>query len=162
MVGQTAKKFIQTNPMRAAMAVLLVTVAFAGCKSGTGPGTVYLAPRINGRVLDATTRQPLAGVAVQPIVPHQARDAGSLPKGAELLESPRAARTNQAGEFSLPSVRDLALFGRGGWYTVTIAFEHSRYLRFQTNYSLANVSSNAPPGEPVIEAGDILLQRIRK
>jgi hypothetical protein len=44
---------------------------------------------------------------------------------------------------------------------VTLAFEHARYERFVTSYTLAQ-ATNTVKGEPVVHAGDIWLIRLGK
>ena len=66
-------------------------------------------------------------------------------------------RDGPGGYFHLDSERDLTLFRQAGWYSVTLAFAHKGYEQLVTNYTLANavVATN---GEPVVKAGNILLQ----
>ena len=77
-------------------------------------------------------------------------------KGGRQLEQTPMARSGADGTFELASQRSLSLLQQGGWYSVTLAFEHSRYERFVTSYTLAN-STNTAKGEPLVNTGDILL-----
>jgi hypothetical protein len=132
------------------MAVCVV----AGCKSK--PLSKYIAPRIEGRVLDAKTRQPIRGVTVQRMDPGAEVAPGEIPKGAQALQPTPSVRTGNDGAFALASERNLELFGRGRWYSVAISFKHTGYTRFMTNYTPANATPTAS-GEPLVKAGDVLL-----
>ena len=79
--------------------------------------------------------------------------------GDQSLERMRALKTDRDGRFDLDSERDLTLFRQAGWYSVTVAFTHTGYERFTTNYTLANAAI-APSGEPTVNAGNILLQPV--
>lgn len=137
------------------LVALAVALCFAtGCQ-GHSPSR-YVSPRVIGRVLDERTRQPIAGVAVQRVVPDY--DAGTLEtvKGGETLQRPQPARSRSDGSFDLDSQKSVALFRDIGWFTVEIAFDHRTYEHFATNYT-PRMATNSPAGEPVVFAGDILM-----
>jgi len=134
--------------------ILMTAFALAGCKS-TSPSK-YIAPRVEGRVLDAQTRQPIGGVTVRWFDPGAEVASGEIPKGALAMQQAPDVRTGKDGAFTLASKRNLALFGRSSWYSVAISFKHSAYAPFMTNYTPANATPPAS-GEPLVKAGDILL-----
>jgi hypothetical protein len=119
----------------------------------------YISPRVTGRVLDAVTSQPLRNVSIRRLTPGQIEAVGSPEAGDRSLERTPAIRAGKDGRFDLDSERDLTLFRRASWYSVTLAFTHKGYERFVTNYTLTSavVASN---GEPVVEAGIIMLQPV--
>jgi len=134
----------------AALAACVVT----GCKS-TSPSK-YIAPRVEGRVLDAQTRLPIGGVTVRRMEPGTEVAPGDIPKGAQAMKQTPSVRTGKDGIFALASKRNLELFGRSSWYSVAISFKQADYVSFTTNYTPAN-ATNTPSGEPLVKAGDILL-----
>jgi hypothetical protein len=136
------------------LGVLIAALAFAGCRS-TSPSQ-YISPRVEGRVLDAQTQQPLAGVKVRRVVPDWEPAVDQAPTGDAALAQAPAPRSRQDGTFVLASERDLELFRRSGWVSVTLSFEHAGYETFTTNYTLVN-ATQTPRGEPLVKAGDILL-----
>ena len=140
--------------------LLMVAFALAGCQSTSH--SPYIAPRITGRVLDAETRQPLANVKIKRVEPDESPNADRTAKGGQRIEQSRVPQTDRDGRFILESERDLTLFRSASWYSVTISFEREGYLRFQTNYSSANVTSRSPKGEPLVNAGDIVLRPTRR
>jgi len=134
--------------------ILLAFFALAGCKSNSP--SQYIAPRVEGRVLDSQTRQPISDVKVQRIDPGANVAPGNIPKGATALVQSLDVRTGQDGAFALASKRSLQLFGRFGWYSVTLGFNRAGYVSFTTNYTQANATPTAS-GEPLVKAGEILL-----
>ena len=138
----------------------LASLMLAGCESmSVSP---YVSPRITGRVVAADTHQPLADVKV--IVGRPSTDARGTtpPKGGELMQRAAPVRTDQEGRFLLESERVLSPFAGSGWFSVTLTFERAGYERFFTNYSRLNLQTNTWNGEPVLHAGDILLQPAQK
>jgi hypothetical protein len=140
----------------------LFAVVLAGCKSG-GMSS-YVSPRVTGRVMAADTHQPLAGVRVRrgAADQNQGKYSNSLdsPKGAQMMETPPAVRSEKDGTFVLASESTLSPFNHAGWYSVTINFQLSGYEMFETNYTIANITGHTPEGAPIVNAGDIALQPV--
>ena len=134
----------------------LTALALVGCKSH--PVSLLVSPRVTGRVLAADTRQPLAGVKVMTGGQAAALTGAVPPKGGQLLTIQAPVLTDREGRFTLSSERVLTPFGGAGWLSVQLLFERPGYERFQTNYSYANLSTNSSNGQPVLDAGTILLQ----
>ena len=126
----------------------------AGCQSASP--SQYISPRVEGRVLDAQTRQPIGGVTVRRVNPGTDAATGEVPKGAQAIAQAPDVRTGNDGAFALASERNLQLFSRSGWFTVTIGFKHAAYASFTTNYMPANATPTTS-GEPLVKSGDILL-----
>lgn len=134
---------------------LLLAVALAGCKSGGF--SHYSSPRVSGRVLAADTRQPLANVRIQRVVPGRSAESVVPPKGGQLMQQTPAVRTGADGRFVMDGERVLAFFSHSSWYSVTVSFEHPGYALLETNYTVANVSGYSSEGAPVVDAGDVPL-----
>jgi len=129
----------------------------AGCQSSPVLSSQYISPRVKGRVLDAATGQPIRNVSIRRLESGQNPGTTAPAKGAQPLERMQALRTDPNGGFNMDSERDLMLLRRSDWYSVTLAFTHAHYQRLTTNYTLANAIIS-PGGEPVVDAGNILLQ----
>jgi hypothetical protein len=138
----------------------LAAFALAGCRSM--PFSPFISPHVLGRVLATDTRQPLAGVTVKSGAQASAYRAGMPAKGGELLMAKAPARTDRDGRFTLETERVLTPFRRAGWFSVQLLFEYPGYERLRTNYSTLNVHTNSPNGEPLLDAGDILLHPLSK
>ena len=139
----------------ACLALVLTLLAGAGCKSS---GSEYISHRVEGRVLDADTHQPIYRVRVKRMPPGSQQSDNFMRKGAQRMEEPFPEYTNKEGYFTIDSERALVLFAQMNWFSVDISFEHSGYDRIVTNYTLFN-ATNAPSGEPLIKTGDVLLHR---
>jgi len=140
------------------LALLLFAVTLAGCQSGKF--SYYISPRVTGRVLAADTGRPLAGVSVRRVESMPTAGEDTPPKGTQLLMQPSARRTDADGRFALDGERDISLFRHPGWWSVTLSFTAEGYRFFQTNYTSASLSGHSPEGEPLVKAGDILLNPI--
>jgi hypothetical protein len=126
------------------------------------PFSPFVSPRVTGRVLAADSSQPLADVTVKSGA-HAGDFRGDMPpKGGELLMAKAPVRTDSDGRFTLETERVLTPFRGAGWFSLRLSFQHTGYERFQTNYSRLNLSTNAPGGEPLLNAGDILLHPVSK
>ena len=136
--------------------LFLAAVALVGCESM--PFSPFVSPRVTGRVLAADSHQPLAGVVVQSGAQARASYSAMPPKGGDIMMQKAPARTDREGRFTLETERVLTPFRAPGWFSVQLLFERSGYERFRTNYSTLNVSTNSAKGEPLLDAGDVLLQ----
>jgi len=118
----------------------------------------YVSPRINGRVVDMETGQPMKDVQVRRLHgDDKARPQDAA--GGRLVETADAVRTGKDGRFTVPSVRTLGPLGGPGWYSVSLNFVRSGYQSVVRSYTLSG-STNTTTGEPVIQAGDVSLPRL--
>jgi hypothetical protein len=138
---------------------VMVACLSGGCKS-TSPSQ-YISPRVEGRVLDSQSHQPIKDVQVRRHAADDNYRAEDPPKGGEMIKKAPAVRTAADGTFVLDSVRDFALLQEIGWYSLSLTFQHPAYERFFTNYTLAR-ATNTASGEPLVKTGDILLTPLAK
>ena len=145
--------------MKRFLVLCLAAFALVGCASH--PLSLLVSPRVTGRVVDAGTRQPLPDVKV--ISGSQAATFSEAvpPKGGQLLTAQAPARTDKEGRFTLATERVLTPFGGSGWLSVQLLFSRPGYERFVTNYTYADLTTNSSNGEPLLDAGTILLQPVR-
>jgi hypothetical protein len=130
---------------------LVLVITCTACKSPSQ----YISPRIEGRVVDETTRQPIPDVYV--------RRSSDVPrsrypvKGAQALSTPAPIATGEDGGFVVGSERALVFLPHSSWASVTLYFNHPGYERLTRTYSQLD-STNAPGGEPLVLAGEIPLR----
>lgn len=148
---------------RNAVTVLVALLFAVGLGSGcsTHKASQYISPRVEGRVLDSQTRQPVADVEVRRFEPGQETSRDNFPHGGEVMQRTPPILSQPDGAFVLESQRDLALLRTLHWYSVSVTFALSGYERFTATYTPAN-TTNTAAGEPVVFAGDILLKPVRK
>jgi hypothetical protein len=127
-------------------------VAVVGCKSISQ----YVSPQVEGRVLDARSRQPIKGVRVARLSSQDQAAAMQPPKAGQAMLPSDSVQTAADGQFRLPSLKDLGIFRKLNWYSVTVSFEHSFYLPETTTYTISSVTNSAS-GVPTLKLGDVLL-----
>ncbi len=159
-----SRKFRSQPPQPAKRAGLiglfLSLLGLVGCQS-FGPSSC-VQPEINGRVVAADTHQPLAGVRVIRVVPGQAANAGAPAKGAQMLQQDRPETTGADGSFLVPGQQYMTLFRRSTWWSVRLSFQAPGYITCQTNFSTGSFTNLPDGSDPVLNAGDILLQPLSK
>ena len=136
----------------------LLLLVGAGCSSLTGPNQEYTAPAVVGRVLDATTGQPLASVRVN-------RYAGKPPprdpfpeKSGEQSLKPSPAMTDAQGRFILPAEKAAHLiFTPSRPMMITLIVGRQNYQTLRTNLDLVVVKPTKTSHGPEINAGDLRL-----
>jgi hypothetical protein len=159
---RSARSRIPGELFACALAASLLT----GCQSSPVLTTEYISPRVTGRVLDATTHQPVANVRVRKILhENQVLDAtvDQPPKGGQALQDMQSVttRTDRNGNFTLECQRNMSVIRHGGWSSVTLGFQHTDYARFTTNFMLT-AATLTPDGGPLVVTGDILLRPLSK
>ena len=142
-----------------ALSLGIVACLSGGCKSSSP--SQYVAPRVEGRVLDAQSHQPIKDVQVRRRAADDNYRAEDPPKGAEMIKKAPPVRTAADGTFVMESLRDIALLQTIGSYSLNLTFQHPAYERFFTNYTLAR-ATNTASGEPLVKTGDILLIPLAK
>jgi len=136
------------------LGLFLLAFALPACKSYSP--SQYVSPRVEGRVLDAQSHQPVADVQVRPLMTDERYRLQEPPKGGAVMAKTPALRTAGDGTFLLASERGLGLLRTPGWYAVTLCFQHAQYEYFTKTYTLKD-STNTVSGEPLVLTGDILL-----
>jgi hypothetical protein len=142
----------KATPRVGFLLLFVLMVAAAGCKHISQT----VSPRVEGRVLDAHSLQPIKGVVVKRLSSTEELNVDQPQKGGQLLTPSDSARTSEAGVFSLTAVHDVAVFRHLSWYSVTLSFTHSSYASMKVTYTLDSATNNAS-GIPLVRAGDVLL-----
>ncbi len=137
------------------LTLLVAALTLLGCNSVLVSS--YVSPRVTGRVLAADTRQPIADVRVRRIDATAQASSDNPGKGGQRLDPAFGVRTDRQGRFVLNAERDLGLLQQQVWYSVTVSFTHEGYQTLLTNFSIVNITANAPDGAPVVNSGDILM-----
>lgn len=141
-----------SSPNLFVLAGVMVACLSSGCKSASQ----YVSPRVEGRVLDSQSHQPIKDVEVRRLSSDENYRSDTPPKGGELMIKTPSVRTAADGTFALDSRRDVALLQRLTWYSVSLSFQHPGYMGLQMMYTQSDATNNVK-GEPLVKAGDILL-----
>src|SRR5690349_15866744 len=83
----------------------IASCALTGCKSVSK----CVSPRVEGRVIDANSHQPIKDVVVKRLSANEDYNIKDPSKGGEIMERAQGVHTSEAGEFVLESVRDIAV-----------------------------------------------------
>ena len=139
----------------------LVTLLLAMAAVGVGchSPSQYISPRVEGRVVNAITGQPISDVAIRRF--STASHDNDPPKGAEMLDSEPTVVTQADGSFIVKSRTSLAFLHHVRWYSVTFIFTRSGYEKQKRTYSFTE-ATKTPDGEPLVQAGEIKLNPISK
>jgi hypothetical protein len=136
----------------------LLLLVGAGCSSLTGPNQEYTSPAIIGRVLDATTSQPLAGVRVSRHAGNPRPKDPFPEKGGEQSMQPSPAITDAQGHFVFPAEKAAHLiFTPSKPMLITLIAERQHYQNLRTNLDLVLVKPTKTSRGPEINAGDLRL-----
>jgi len=112
-------------PISIGLVALGVAGMLLGCKSA--PLSQYVSPRVEGRVIDAASHQPLKNVEVRRVSAED-RSRGSQPvKGGEMMTRAPSVHTEADGAFVVESQRDVALFRAPAWYSIRLSFRLAGY-----------------------------------
>ncbi len=141
-------------PGLALLAPCLFGLAAVGCHSFKVSRCV--SPQITGFVVDAVTLRPIQGVKVSRLDPGDAKPSMEPMKGSQVLQQDPFAHTDLRGHFVLESERSLIAFGKAGWYSVSVSFEHPSYRRLSTSYTV-KTATNTVEGVPVIHTGNVMM-----
>jgi hypothetical protein len=151
-MAQVLMKNTNSSAKSIGPALLVVLALAGGCKSVSH----YISPRIEGRVIDSHSHQPVEDVLVRRLAADEMYRIEEPPRGEETMEKAPAVRTGVDGRFVMDSERDFALIGKPAWYSVSLSFQHPGYETFTVTYILAD-ATNTVKGEPLVKAGEILL-----
>ena len=137
---------------------LLALLSQGGCESGRY--SYYVSPQVSGRVLAADTMLPLGQATVRRVTPAPSAGEATLPKGGQLQTQARGVRTDPEGRFVIEGEQVMTIFFHGHWHSVTIDFDCPGYEELETNFTAAVFRKRSAEGVPLVETGDILLQRV--
>jgi len=139
---------------RAALLFLLLGSLPACRSAGWGP---YAEPPVRGRVVDAASGRPLAGVRVTPN-PVEDRFAAAGMKEGERQLALCPLVTGLDGRFATPGERVLAVVRHGGWEAIRLRLERPGYLPLVTNVVWsAGAATNGASGAGCLDLGDLRL-----
>lgn len=146
--------------MRKILVLAGCALVLVGCESFVAQG--YVSPRVEGRVLDAVTREPLRNVSVRRLT--NTDNLGNYsympPRGGEMMLASGAARTDRSGKFKL-AAEQVAL-GVVSIISMEFEFRCSGYQTLITNFPSSLLTNSAAKGPPTIFAGEIALEPAKR
>ena len=112
----------------------------AGCDTLKGPNQSYIAPAVEGRVVDGVSGQPLRDARVQRHLKPPARSNSFSTKGAEKLRTVPTLRSDPEGRFRIaPEKGGYLLLERPGVFEFTLVVRHPTHETLTTNIDLLKI-----------------------
>lgn len=131
----------------------------AGCSSLTGPNQEYTKPAVVGRVLDASTGQPLAGARISRQLGNSKAKDPFPEKGSTSIMAASPEVSDAQGRFSFAAEKTAHLiFTPSRPFMLTLTVEHQDYQTLRTNLDLVVIKATKTPHGPQIDAGDLRLR----
>lgn len=115
--------------------------------------------RVEGRVVDERTREPLGEVNIWRVRAPEIGDGYAVDKGGKQMQNrPTIATSGPDGQFTLAGERTASLF----WQTfpdfsVTLRFQRTGYATIERRYTNVVLGTTQNKSEPVIQTGDVPL-----
>jgi hypothetical protein len=127
--------------------LMVVTASLAGCAGHLA----YPSGPFRGRVIDAETKQPLAGAAVVVV---WWWDAPGLGHPTEGVEDAVEVVTDKDGEFIVPRKSHVRFFGEVTRYYIVVYFPGYRDFLGQHGFDVSDSSCGTPKVVELARAGD--------
>lgn len=149
---------------RVVVASALLSLAVAsGCEYLAPPHLSWTEARVVGRVVDADTRQPVAGAQVTRVLiiaPGAGGYADSNKGGPAMAVRPTMAVSDRDGRFTLEAVKTAYLIlDNFPDYAMTLRVRSSGYLTFQRDFTNVTYAGGDKKTVPIVEAGDVEMRR---
>ncbi len=125
MENERTKIFRRSNIVRVSKlifpgGIILLTLVLTGCQ-WVG-FTSHTTPQVSGRVMDAATGRPLAGVKILRVMHGQVENPSTPPYGATMLQQERPVVTDARGDFVYRSESYMTLLREARWWSLKLAF----------------------------------------
>jgi hypothetical protein len=123
--------------MKQLFPLTLTAFLLAGCDTLVGPNQSYVAPAVEGRVVDARSGAPLQNARVQRYLGEPAKPDPFAEKGAQRLQSVPALRSDAEGRFRIsPEKGGYLLFQHSPVLELTLVVRCASYQTLSTNIDL--------------------------
>ena len=137
---------------------ILPVLLLAGCDTLKGPNQSYIAPAVEGRVVDAATGEPLRDARVQRHLKPPTRADSFSTKGAEKLRTAPTLRSDADGRFRIaPDKGGYLLLERPGVFKFTLVVRHPTHETLTTNIDLLTIKPVKTNNVLTVFVGDLPL-----
>lgn len=117
--------------------MLMPVLLWTGCDTLKGPNQPYIAPAVEGRVLDAVSKEPLEDAHVQRYLGKPTRADPFAEKGAQRLMTVPVLNSDAQGRFKIsPDRGGNLLFSTPPVYEITLVVRHDTHETLTTNIDL--------------------------
>ncbi len=135
--------------------LLAALLSTPGCENFAPPHQAWTEARVEGRVVDAETGQPVHDATVSRVRGQEIGDAYAVEKGAKAMQKrPAVTTTAMDGSFILEAERTAYLFMESyPSFAVTLKVQHRGYDTLQQLFT--NVVFGPRGQAPVVPVGDL-------
>ncbi len=138
--------------------LLFLTLLWAGCDTLKGPNQSYIAPAVEGRVVDAASGQALPDARIQRHLRAPTQSDPLATHGAERLLTVPSLRSDTEGRFRIaPEKGGYLLLERPGVYEFMLVVRHSTHQTLSTNIDLAKIKPIKTNNVLTVFVGDLPL-----
>jgi len=142
------------------LALLIPLLLLTGCDTLKGPNQSFVAPAVEGRVVDAESGAPLQKAGVQRYLEPPSKQDPLAEKGAQRLMTVPTIRSGPDGRFQIgPQRGGYLLMSHPGVFQITLVVRHDTHQTLTTNIDLIKVKPIKTNGVPTVLVGDLPLAR---
>lgn len=137
----------------------LPALLLVGCDTLKGPNQSYVAPAVEGRVVDAESGEPLRDARIQRHLRQPTKTDPLAHRGAERLRQVPTLRSDAKGQFRIaPEKGGYLLLERSGVFQFTLVVRHSTHQTLTTNIDLIKVKPIRTNNVLTVFVGDLPLE----
>lgn len=130
-----------------------------GCDSIKGPNQSYLAPAVEGRLVDATSGEPLPDGWVKRYLGKPSKPDPLAEKGAQRLMTVPTVTSDENGQFQIaPEKGGYLLMTPAPVYNITLVARHQGYETLTTNIDLLKIKPVKTNKVLTVFVGDLPLK----
>jgi len=145
--------------MKTYAALTLLAILMIGCDTLKGPNQGYIAPAVEGRVVDARSGAPLPDVIVKRYLEKPERENPLATHGASKLMQVPFATTDAQGHFLHDAERGgYLLFEHPGAYEIYLVLQRKGYETLTTNIDLVKIKPVKTNDLLIVHVGDLPLE----
>lgn len=139
--------------------LVLPAILCSGCDTLKGPNQSYIAPAVEGRVVDSASGEPLEDARIQRHLREPTRSDPLATKGAEQLRQVPTLKSDAEGNFKIAPVKGgYLLMERSGVFQFTLVVRHSTHQTLTTNIDLLKIKPIKTNDVVTVFVGDLPLE----
>lgn len=137
----------------------LLACLWSGCDSLKGPNQSYIAPAVEGRVVDAASGEPLSDARIQRYLGKPTKSNPLSEKGAQRLLVVPTLNSDADGRFRIAPVRGgYLLLSQPGVFEFTLVVRQSSHQTLTTNIDLLKIKPIKTNNVSTVFVGDLPLE----
>lgn len=145
--------------MKRLFCLVLPAVLLAGCDTLKGPNQSYVAPAVQGRVIDAESGAPLEEARIQRHLRKPTKIDPFAEKGSQKLRQVPTLRSDPEGHFQIAPIKSgHLLLEQSGVFEFTLVVRCASYRTLTTNIDLVKIKPFKTNNVLTVFVGDLPLE----